>query len=55
MAREFMVPPKLITGTDALKEAVRELGRMGKKALIVTGPHLEKLGKAEELRKELKK
>lgn len=55
MAREFMIPPKLIAGTDALKEAVRELGRMGKKALIVTGPHLEKLGKAEELRKELKK
>ncbi|MDY3920404.1 MAG: iron-containing alcohol dehydrogenase [Candidatus Limivivens sp.] len=50
MAREFIVPGRIITGAGALKDALPFLCRMGKKALIVTGPHVGKLGGVRELR-----
>ena len=37
MAREFIMPHRIITGAGALEAAAPELGRMGKKAMIVTG------------------
>ena len=45
MAREFIMPRRIITGAGALDAAAADLGRMGKKALIVTGKVME-IGRA---------
>lgn len=44
MARGFIMPRRVITGAGALEAAVPELDRMGKKALIVTGTVMVKIG-----------
>lgn len=49
MAREFIIPARVITGAGALEDAMPYLAKMGKKALIVTGPHLAKLGGTKKL------
>lgn len=43
MGREFIIPKKIISGKGALNDAGKYLSEMGKKALIVTGPHVLKL------------
>ena len=55
MAREFLVPPRVIWGKEALGTSAEYIRRMGKKALIVTGPHVAALGGVEALQRELEK
>lgn len=43
MGREYIIPKKIISGKDALNNSGKYLSEMGKKALIVTGPHVLKL------------
>ncbi|MDO5423235.1 MAG: iron-containing alcohol dehydrogenase [Eubacteriales bacterium] len=54
MAREFLMPARIFTGSGALDAAIPYLCRMGKKALIVTGPHVVKLGGVAKLQEQLK-
>lgn len=52
MAREFIVPGRIISGTGALETAKTILKKMGKKALIVTDKVMVELGncaKAEQI------
>ncbi|MDB7989038.1 iron-containing alcohol dehydrogenase [Faecalicoccus pleomorphus] len=51
MAREFIVPARIISGHHALEEACIQLGH---KALIVTDPMMVQLGNIEVLIKKLK-
>ena len=55
MAREFIVPGRIISGTGALETAKTTLKKMGKKALIVTDKVMVELGncaKAEHILEE---
>ena len=54
MAREFIMPRRIITGAGALEAAAPELGRMGKKALIVTGKVMVKIGNCAKVEEALK-
>ncbi len=54
MAREFIMPRRIITGAGALEEAAAELGRMGKKALIVTGKVMVKIGNCAKVEEVLR-
>lgn len=49
MAREFIVPGKIISGSGALETARSAFVRMGKKALIVTDPVMLRLGNVSRL------
>lgn len=49
MAASFMMPGKIISGRGALKAAGELLPAVGKKALIVTDPTMEKLGNLEKV------
>ena len=49
MAASFMMPGKIISGRRALKAAGELLPAVGKKALIVTDPTMEKLGNLEKV------
>lgn len=55
MAREFIVPGQIITGSGALEMAGEALKKMGTKALIVTDPMMVELGNCETLTEALKK
>ncbi|MBR1441589.1 MAG: iron-containing alcohol dehydrogenase, partial [Lachnospiraceae bacterium] len=55
MAKEFIVPGRILTGTGALDLAVERLGQMGSKALIVTDEMMIKLGNCEKVEAALKK
>lgn len=55
MAREFIVPGQIITGAGALDMAGGALKKMGKRAMIVTGPMMVELGNCEILTAVLKK
>lgn len=55
MAREFIVPGQIITGSGALDMAESELGRFGKKAMIVTDKVMIQLGNCEKVENALKK
>lgn len=55
MAREFIVPGKIISGTGALEAAQDAFGGMGKKALIVTDPVMCSLGNVSRLQQVLEK
>lgn len=55
MAREFIVPGKIISGSGALETAGTSLGRMGKKALIVTDPVMIQLGNCSRVESALRK
>ena len=44
MAREFLLPGRIFTGTGALEQAAGYLAGLGSKALIVTDPQMRKLG-----------
>lgn len=54
MAREFIMPRRIITGAGALDAAASELGNMGKKALIVTGKVMVKIGNCAKVEEILK-
>lgn len=53
MAREFLVPRSILTGSGALDAAAVTLQRMGKKALIVTDSMMVKLGNCAKVEKVL--
>ena len=54
MAREFIMPRRILTGAGALEAAAPELGRMGKKAMIVTGKVMVKIGNCAKVEEVLK-
>ncbi|MBQ3842993.1 MAG: iron-containing alcohol dehydrogenase [Ruminiclostridium sp.] len=49
MSREFIIPAKIYTGEGSLNAAEKELCNMGDRVLIVTDPHVIKLGCFERL------
>ena len=53
MSREFVIPKKIITGRDALKNALPYIISMGRKPLIVTGSIVVKLEAFKLLADEL--
>lgn len=55
MAREFIVPGQIITGSGALDMAARTLGAMGKRALIVTDEMMIRLGNCAKVEAALKR
>lgn len=55
MAREFITPGKIISGFGALEMAEAFLGKMGKKALVVTDPVMVQLGNLFRLEEVLQK
>lgn len=55
MAREFIVPERIISGTGALDMAQATLNRMGSKALIVTDRVMIDLGNCRKVEEVLKK
>ncbi|MDO4198765.1 MAG: iron-containing alcohol dehydrogenase, partial [Erysipelotrichaceae bacterium] len=55
MAREFIVPGQLITGSDALNASEKILSSMGKKAMIVTDKVMIDLGNCAKLEEVLKR
>lgn len=44
MSHEFVMPGKVITGKGALQDAENEFQTAGKKALIVSGKVMERVG-----------
>lgn len=46
MAREFIMPGRIVTGENALQLAESNLKELGKKALLVTDEVMVKLGNA---------
>ena len=54
MVKEFIMPRHIVTGTGALEAAAPELGRMGKKAMIVTGKVMVKIGNCAKVEEVLK-
>ena len=44
MSHEFVMPGKVITGKGSLQDAVNEFQTAGKKALIVSGKVMERVG-----------
>lgn len=55
MAREFMMPEQIVTGAGALDLAGAALGRLGKKAMIVTDQVMIDLGNCAKVEAALKK
>ncbi len=55
MAEQFFIPSKIITGKNALEAAGDSIGSMGKKALIVCGPNVKKIGVVKQIVGELEK
>ncbi len=55
MAKEFIVPGRILTGTGSLDLAVERLGQMGSKALIVTDEMMIKLGNCNKVEEALQK
>lgn len=54
MAREFIVPGQIITGSGALDMAEATLGQLGKKAMIVTDKVMIQLGNCKKVENALK-
>ncbi len=54
MAAQFIMPGQIISGTGALTEAKKALGKMGKKPLLVTDPMMVQLGNCEKVEVVLK-
>lgn len=55
MAREFIVPGQMVTGSGALESVTSVLSNFGKKALLVTDAIMVKLGNAKKVEDALKK
>lgn len=49
MAREFIVPGQMVTGSGALDSVITTLSSLGKKALLVTDAVMVKLGNAQKV------
>lgn len=54
MAKEFMVPEQIITGSGALDLAESAIGKLGRKAMIVTDKVMIQLGNCEKVENALK-
>lgn len=54
MAKEFIVPGLIITGSGALELAESELGKLGRKAMIVTDKVMIQLGNCKKVENALK-
>lgn len=54
MAKEFIVPGQIITGSGALNLAESVLGKLGRKAMIVTDKVMIQLGNCEKVENALK-
>ncbi|MGN8632732.1 iron-containing alcohol dehydrogenase [Blautia sp. HCP3S3_G3] len=54
MAREFIVPGQIITGSGALDMAEASIGQLGKKPMIVTDKVMIQLGNCEKVENALK-
>lgn len=54
MAKEFIVPGQIITGSGALDLAESVLGKLGRKAMIVTDKVMIQLGNCEKVENALK-
>lgn len=54
MAKEFIIPGQIITGSGALDMAESVLGKFGKKAMIVTDKVMIELGNCEKVENALK-
>lgn len=54
MAKEFIVPGQIVTGSGALDLAESELGKLGRKAMIVTDKVMLQLGNCEKVENALK-
>lgn len=54
MAREFIVPGQIITGSGALDMAEASIGQLGKKAMIVTDKVMIQLGNCKKVENALK-
>ena len=55
MADQFFTPPKIIMGENALEAAGNYIRTMGRKALIVCGPVVKKIGIAGKVAAVLEK
>ena len=55
MAREFIVPGQMVTGSGALESVTSTLSSLGKKALLVTDAVMVKLGNAKKVEDALTK
>lgn len=55
MGREFILPPRIITGENSLALAEKEFLALGQRALIVTGPNVKKLDCFKKLTELLSK
>lgn len=55
MGREFILPPRIITGENSLTLAEKEFLTLGQRALIVTGPNVKKLACFKKLTELLSK
>ena len=49
MSHEFVMPGKVITGKGALQDAENEFQTAGKKALIVSGKVMERVGNVKRI------
>lgn len=54
MAKEFIVPEQIITGSGALDLAESAIGKLGRKAMIVTDKVMIQLGNCEKVENALK-
>ena len=52
---DFTLPTHVFTGQSALREATKAMKTLGKKALIVTGPHVVHSSMMDELKTMLEK
>ena len=55
MGREFILPPRIITGENSLALAEKEFLALGQRALIITGPNVKKLDCFKKLTELLSK
>lgn len=55
MAKEFIMPGKIISGSGALEQAADGLKKLGKRALVVTGKVMVKLGNLNKLTEVLER
>lgn len=54
MAREFILPGKILTGSGALAQAGDSLAALGRRAMIVTGPVMVRLGNCAKVEAALR-
>lgn len=55
MSREFRMPERIVIGENALENSASHMASLGKKAFIITGPHVSKLDFFKTLERVLEK